>query len=310
MTTMRAARVDNWGEVTDIVSIQDIDRPTPSGSDLLVKVRAAGINPIDWKMCEGMLGAMMSPPITPGLDVAGEVISVGEEVKNFKAGDAVYGLIFLRGGAFAEYSLIRESEAALKPASLTYDQAAAVPLSALAALNMINAANLSAGQRVLIHAVAGGVGTYAAQMAKARGAYVIGTASAENEAYARSLGVDEFIDYNAVKFDEVLHDIDVVLDNVGGPIGERSCMVLKKGGILISVVNPIPEGMAEQYGINFQMTAAQASSEQLAEITKMIDAGQIKVYVNHTFKLDQVCEALKLSQGGHVSGKIVLNIAN
>src|SRR5688572_26361405 len=214
--TMRAVRVDEFGD-RSVLKIVTIDRPTPGEGELLVRVHAAAVNPVDWKMRQGGGRMGMKTPFTPGFDVSGVVESVGAGVTKFKAGDAIFAMLDLRrGGGYAEYAIVKESEAAMKPAKVSHVEAAAVPLAALTAWQaLFDTAKLEKGQTVLIHAGAGGVGSAAIQLAKWKGARVIATASKENQEFLRKLGADETIDYRAEKFEDRAKDVDVVLDPVG-----------------------------------------------------------------------------------------------
>ena len=241
METMKAVRIHSYGG-PEVLVYEDAPRPQPEPNDVLVRVHAAGINPVDWKIREGYgkdrLGHRL--PLILGWDLSGVVEAVGPGVERLKVGDEVYSRPDIsRDGAYAEYIAIRESLAALKPKSIDHVHAAAIPLAAMTAWQaLFDAAGLSRGQRVLIHAAAGGVGSFAVQIAKWKGAYVIGTASTRNQDFLRELGVDSAIDYQSVAFETVVRDVDVVLDTIGGDTQARSWMVLKKGGVLVSTVSP------------------------------------------------------------------------
>jgi NADPH:quinone reductase-like Zn-dependent oxidoreductase len=305
---MKAVRVNQWGS-SEAAIFEDIECPQPQAGEVLVRVKAVSINPIDWKIREGYLQDFVSLPTTLGSDIAGDIESLGDGVEGLEVGTAVYGLKGIRGGAFAEYTTVKLNEIARKPETLTYTEAAAVPHTALTAWQaLFDMAGLKEGQRVLIHAAAGGVGHFAVQFAKLKGAYVIGTASANNEALVRALGADEFVNYQTTRFEDVVKDVDVVLDTIGFDTSQRSCQVLKPGGVLVCFVTPPPDDAAEKYGIEAKYGAMQANSEQLSEIAQLIDDKQVKPYIQQVMRLDQVREALQLSQAQHVCGKLVLTI--
>ena len=305
---MQAVRIHQYGG-NEVVQIEAIRVPEPEANEVLVRVHAAGVNPVDWFTREGSLRALTAVPMTLGWDIAGEVVAVGTEISDVKVGEAVYGMALVRGGAFAEYATLKRQEVSAKPVSLDFVQAASIPLVAATAWQaLFDAANISAGQRVLIHAAAGGVGTFAVQLAKERQAYVIGTASSSNENYVRELGADRFIDYRSTRFEDVVHNVDVVLDTIGGDTRERSYGVIKQGGLYISVVGDAPQEAAQRYSIRLQTIHVERNANHLEEITQLIDSGRLKTLVSHIFPLSDVRQALDLSHTGHVRGKIVLKI--
>ena len=231
-------------------------------------------------------------------------------VTRFQIGDEVYSRPDIaRDGAYATYIVVRESEVALKPRSVDHVHAAAIPLAALTAWQaLFDVAGLSAGQKVLIHAAAGGVGSFAVQLAKWKGAHVIGTASQRNQSLLRELGVDEPIDYQNTHFDDVVHDVDAVLDTVGGDTQHRSWRVLKKGGILVSILSPPSEEEAAKHGARTGYVFVQPNSAQLTEIAKLVDAGKVKPVVETILPLADARKAQELSQTRHARGKIVLKV--
>ena len=305
---MKAVRVNQWGG-SEAAVIEDIARPQPGQGEVLIRVKAASVNPVDWAIREGYLAEYVSLPVTLGVDLAGDIEALGDGVEGFQVGDAVYAAAGARGGGFAEYTALGAGQVARKPQSLNYVEAASVPHAALTAWQtLFDVAQLHAGQRVLIHAAAGGVGSFAVQFAKLKGATVIGTASSQNESFVRSLGAHEFINYTAVPFETVVRDVDVVLDTVGWDTLERSAQVLKPGGTLVCIVTPPPPDLAEKHAIQVKYYGAQPKGDQLAEIAQLIDAGQVKPHVSRIMQLEQVHEALRLSQERHVRGKLVLTI--
>jgi NADPH:quinone reductase-like Zn-dependent oxidoreductase len=304
---MKTIRVNTWGQP---VALEDLAQPAPGPGEVLVRVRAAGVNKVDYFIAAGYLQGMLATPLTLGTDFAGDVAAVGDGVTRVAAGDAVYGLIPLRGGAFAEYVVVPEGNVARKPASLDYAHAAAVPLVSNTAWQaVVDIARVQPGERVLVHGAGGGVGSFAAQLAKGAGAYVIGTAGADKADHLRALGVDEHVDHQAQPFEEVVRDIDVVVDTVGGEVTQRSYGVLKPGGRLATVAQVAPEEAAAQErerGIKVAGVMAGADAEQLARTAELIDAGKITIVVAETLPLARAQEALELVAGGHRTGKIVL----
>jgi NADPH:quinone reductase-like Zn-dependent oxidoreductase len=305
---MKAVLVRNWGG-SDAAVIEDVESPQPAAGEILIRVKATSVNPLDWKIREGFLQDYLALPITLGSDVAGDIEALGEGVEGWEVGTPIYGMKGLRGGAYAHYTTIQPQEIARKPATLSYAEAATVPHTAVAAHNaLFTVADLREGQRVLIHAAGGGVGHFAVQLAKIKGAYVIGTASARHEAFLRELGVDEFVDYTAVPFESVVKDVDVVLDTVGFDTAERSLEVIKPGGTLVCIVTPPSFEAAAERQINAKYIGAQPSTELLTEIAQLIDAGQIKPRLQQVFNFDQIHDALQLSQMLHVQGKLAVTI--
>jgi NADPH:quinone reductase-like Zn-dependent oxidoreductase len=289
-----------------------MQRPAPGANEVLIKVKAASVNPFDWKVRAGYKKDIfpLTFPATLGSDVSGTVEEVGPGAARFKRGDEVYASLGLEGGGYAEYAVAKEEIVAKRPSTLDHLQAAAVPVAGLTAWQtLFEVAQLRAGQKVLIHAAAGGVGSFAVQFAKAKGAYVIGTASSRNQAFLRELGVDKAVDYQKTRFEDVVRDADVVLDTIGGDTQERSFKALKKGGILVSIVQPPSQELAAKYGVRALFYAGHPSSSNLAEIAGLIDAGKVKTVVETVLPLAEARRAHELSQSGHARGKIVLKAA-
>lgn len=308
---MQAVRLHEYGDAA-VMKLEEAPCPAPAKGQMLVRVKAAGVNPVDWKIRSGKFRGMM-PLVLPailGYDVAGTVESVGEDVTKFKAGDQVYAYMPLtRGGGYAQYAVVGESEAAMKPEKADFEHAAAVPVAALTAYQaLFDTAGLKAGQTVLIHAGAGGVGHLAIQLAKWKGATVIATASESNQAFLKELGADVVIDYKAVKFEDVAKNVDVVLDAVGGDTQDRSFGVLKKGGMLVSIVQPPSPQKAMEFGVRATVIMVQPNGAQLAEIAGLIDAGKVKPHVSDTFPLAEATKAHEKSETGRTRGKIVLTV--
>src|SRR6266403_4715927 len=309
--TMKAIRIHNYGG-PEVLHYEGAPRPQPQAGEVLVRVHAAGVNPIDWKVREGHMKDFWPHkfPLILGWDVSGTVEEIGSGVSRFKIGDEVYSVPDpTRNGGYADYIVVRESELALKPNSLHHIRAAAVPLAALTAWqSLFDTAQLRPDQRVLIHAGSGGVGNFAVQLAKWKGAYVFATASTKNQDLLHKLGVDEPIDYTQQEFEDVARDIDLVLDLIGGETQERSWSVLKKGGALLSLVQPPSAEKAKALGIRAAFVAVHPNGAQLAEIAAVIDSGNLKPVVSRILPLSEVRRAHKLSQDGHTRGKMVLRV--
>jgi NADPH:quinone reductase-like Zn-dependent oxidoreductase len=309
--TMKAVVIHEYGG-PEALKYEDIPRPEPKDDELLIRVIAAGVNPVDGMVRSGMFGGNREFPIILGGDVAGIVEKVGSKITKFKAGDPVFAYVSLNNsGGYAQYALATERELAPKPKSLTYVEAAAVPIVAITAWQaLVDKAKLSAGQIVLIHGGSGGVGSFAIQIAKARGAKVIATASTRNQDFLKELGADVAIDYTKQKFEDVSKDVDVVLDSIGGDTLDRSYGVVKKGGIIVSLVARPKEAELEKHGIRGATLNAEPNSEELAEIGKLIDDKKVKVIVSQTFPLSEARKAQEQVATGHTRGKIVLKIAD
>jgi NADPH:quinone reductase-like Zn-dependent oxidoreductase len=304
---MKAIVINAYGN-EDVVNYVDVDRPEPKADEVLVKVRVAGVNPIDWKIRNGMgerLGLKL--PIFLGGEIAGTIDKIGSDVRDFRVGDAVYGIV--PSGGYAEYTIAKIGEIALKPQSLDFENAAAIPLGALTAWQaMFDLANLSSGQTILITAASGGVGSLAVQLAKAKGAFVIGIASGRNEAFVKDLGADEFVDYTKQPFEEVVKDVDVVFDTVGGDTFEKAFQTLKPGGFLVTAVQFPSEEKAREFGVHAARVYCKPNAKQLTAIGKLVDEGKLKAYVSTVVPLSEVKKAHQLSESGRTRGKIVLQI--
>lgn len=310
-TTMRAIRQDVLGG-PEVLREVEVPRPEPGLSQILVRVHAAGVNPTDWghRAFKVFLGP---PPFTLGWDVSGVVEATGFGVTIFKPGDEVFGMLpYPHGvGSHAEYVTSPARAFATKPANLDHVQAAALPLVALTAWQaLVDTARLSAGQRVLIHAAAGGVGHVAVQIAKARGAYVIGTASAGNHDLVRGLGADELIDYHETDFAEAVRDVDVVLDAVSGDYPARSLRTLRPGGVLISLL-PFPAEVgteAARLGVRAEAMLVEADHAGMTAIADLVTEGKLRPVIAGTFPLADAAKAHALGDTRHVAGKLVLTM--
>lgn len=309
--TMKAVRIHEFGGPEKLV-YEDVPRPEPQAGQVLVRVYAASVNPVDWKIRDGMFRAFDPRlPQPMGFDVSGVVESVGKGVERFKAGDAVFSYLPIsNGGAYAEYVVAPETAVAAKPKSLDHVHAAAVPLAALTAWQaLFDNAGLKEGQTVLIHAGSGGVGHFAVQLAKAKGAKVIATSSEKNLAFLKELGADQTIDYKTQKFEELVKDVDVVLDPIGGDTLARSYQVVKAGGFVVSIVEPPAKEKLDARGIRGAVFLVQPNAKELAEIGALIEAGKVKPVVSETYPLADARKAQESNQTGHTRGKIVLVVA-
>lgn len=310
---MKAIRMHGRGGPEWLV-YEDVPPPHPGRGEVLVRVYATGViaPELTWpETYQTRAGSIRALPI-PGHDFSGVVEEVGPGVSTLVRGAEVYALTaFDRDGAQAEYTLALPNELAPKPRSLDYAQAAAVPLTALTAWQaFFDHAGLSAGQTVLIHGAAGGVGVFAVQFARLTGAQVIATASARNRDFLRALGANTIIDYTTTRFEEVVHDVDLVLDTVGGDTVERSWAVVKKGGVLISVASPPSPEQARAHGVRSVWFTVEPNREQLIQIGALIDAGQIRPIIETILPLSQARQAYEQGARGHTRGKIVLRVVD
>lgn len=310
--TMKAIVVHEYGG-PEVLKYEDVPRPEPKEDQILVRVIAAGVNPVDGLIRSGMFAKYEKAafPMIPGADIAGVVESAGSKITKFRMGDPVYAYISLKNsGGYAEYAVATEGEASPKPKSLTYVEAAAVPVVALTAWQaLIDTAKLSKGQTVLIHGGSGGVGSFAIQIAKERGAKVIATASTPNQDLLKQLGVDVAIDYTKTKFEDIAKDVDVVLDSIGKDTLARSYGVVKKGGFIVTLVTRVDQAELDKHGIRGASLSVKPDSNELGEIGKLIDENKIKVVVSQTFPLADAAKAQEQVATGHTRGKIVLKIA-
>ncbi|MFG2619315.1 NADP-dependent oxidoreductase [Streptomyces sp. NPDC048507] len=307
---MRAVVVSQWGG-PEVLTEVETERPEPGLNEILVRVHAAGVNPVDWKTrASGGLIAWGEVPMV-GWDVSGTVAAVGPGVTLYREGDEVYGMPHFprQAGGYAEYVVAPARHFARKPAALDHVQAAALPLAALTAWQaLVDTAGVTAGQRVLVHAAAGGVGHLAVQIAKARGAYVIGTASAAKHGLLRELGADEVLDYRTTDFEDAVSDVDVVLDAVGGDYGRRSLAVLKPGGHLVTL--PGPDGLpADPRGVHASWVLVEPDLGGLREIAALADQGLLKPLIDTVLPLEQAAKAHEIGERGRTTGKIVLTVA-
>jgi NADPH:quinone reductase-like Zn-dependent oxidoreductase len=310
---MKAVRIHQYGG-PEVLRYEDSPQPQPRPDDLLVRVRAAGVNPADWKMREGMGRYMVDYtfPLVLGWDFSGVVEDMGAEVQGWNVGDEVYARPDLtRNGAYAQYIAVRASEVARKPASIDHLHAGGIALAALTAWQAIfDGLALSPGQRLLIHGAAGGVGCFAVQLAKWKGAHVIATASGRNREFLADLGADEVIDYTRAPFEQAMGQVDAVFDTVGlEEYWPRSCSVLRPGGAFITVAAaPAPEDAAAR-GVRVGRVGVRPNAAQLSQIAELVDTGRVRAPLERVLPLSEARRAQELSRAGHVRGKIVLDPA-
>ncbi len=308
---MKAIRIHEFGG-PEVLKYEDAPQPMPAADEVLIKVHASGVNPIDFKIRAGHAQGKfpINFPLIPGWDVSGEIEEVGSEVLIFRIGDEVYSRPDpTRNGTYAEYVVVKADQVNAKPKSIDHDKAAAVPLAGLTAWQgLFTHGQLKAGQKVLIHGASGGVGTYAVQFAKWKGAYVIGTASEDNIDFLYQLGADDVIDYNNERFEEEVKDVDLVFDLIGGDTQKRSLNVLKSGGRLITTVAPESAEEAKNQNIHLENFMAQSLPGDLQQIADLIDSGKIKPVISEIMPLKDAAEAQKKSEDGHTRGKIVLRV--
>jgi len=307
---MKAVRIHEFGGV-DVLKLEDLPKPDPAPGEVLIEVRAAGVNPVDYKIREGKYPAVTADklPVTLGRDVAGLVAALDEGVTAFKVGDEIFAMLPQDRGGYAQWVTAPAEVCASKPATLDMVQAASVPLAALTAWQgLFTHGGLKEGQRVLIHGASGGVGPFAVQFAKVKGAEVFATASAANRAFVQGLGADRVIDYHAERFEDVVHDADLVYDLIGGETEDRSWQVLKPGGTLISTVHQPDAGKAAAAGVTAKRYTAQPDGGQLRQIASLIDDGRVRVFIDRVYPLDEAAEAERHLKDDHVVGKVVLKV--
>jgi NADPH:quinone reductase-like Zn-dependent oxidoreductase len=308
---MKAIRIHRFGG-PEVLKLEDVPAPLPGDAEAVVEVRAASINPVDYMIRSGQFPPIGADklPIVLGRDISGVVAACGGKVRNFKPGDAVFAMLTPEHGGYAERAIVAAADLAAKPLHLDFVQAAAVPLAGLTAWQgLFDHGGLRAGQSVLIHGGAGGVGHFAVQFAKAKGATVFATASGADLEFVRGLGADHVIDYKAQRFEEIARDIDVVFDLVAGETQDRSWAVLKPGGIIVSTLKKPDEDKARQHRARGANYVSHPDSAQLAEIARLIDAGKVVPTVTAVLKLADAATAQRKLEQEHLRGKIVLDVA-
>ncbi|WFB08589.1 NADP-dependent oxidoreductase [Streptomyces sp. LX-29] len=312
---MRAIGQDTFGG-PEVLKVVEVERPEPGPAEVLVRVHAAGVNPTDWwhRATGGLAGD--AAPVRLGWDVSGVVEAVGPGVTLFQPGDEVFGMPRqpLPAGTYAEYVTSPARHLVRKPASLTHVQAAALPLAALTAWQaLVDTADVRPGQRVLIHAAAGGVGHLAVQIAKSRGAYVIGTARAAKHDFLRGLGADEVVDYTETDFATAVGAIDVVLDTIGGDYGPRSLRTLRPGGLVVSLASPAEAALAaeaRELGLRSTFMVVEADQAGMREIAALAESGRLRAEIATALPLELAAKAHEIGEAGRTTGKIVLTVAD
>lgn len=310
---MKAAQISEYGGQTVLQTVTGAPKPEAAPGQVLVEVHAAATNPFDWKIREGYMKEFipLELPATLGSDVAGTVVAIGDDTTGFEIGQAVYGMANAVGsqGSYAEFTPVKATQLVAKPKAVDYITAAALPLAAVSAYQaLVDHIGLQAGQKILVHGGAGGIGSLAIQIAKNIGAHVATTASATEADYVKSLGADEVIDYQAQDFTTLLKDYDAVFDTVGGETNAKSYSILKSGGTLVSMVQPEDEALTKQYNVKYVQQSSQPTVERLTKIAELVDNGKLKVNVDKTFPLDQAAEALEYLKTGHPRGKVVIEV--
>lgn len=307
-STMRAARIHAPGG-PEALRIEQVPLPVPAAGEVLVRVHYASVNPVDWKLQQA---GRLPFPATPGGDFSGAIVARGAGVAGFDCGDLVAGIVdqATRGGSYAEYVSVPVSEVVPRPGAFSMAQAAAYPTVAVAAWRyLVVAADVQAGERVLVHGGAGGVGSMAVQIAKARGAHVIATASAGNHAYLREIGVDQAIDYRTTRFEDVVSGVDIVVDTVGGETLSRSAAVLRDGGRLVTLVGNVPAELCADGRIVCPPRAPWDVRQGLEGVAPLIAAGQLRVNIDRSFMLDDIVAAQQYNRDGHTRGKVVVDMS-
>lgn len=319
MATMKAVQIHGYGDV-DVLKYEDVERPEPQAGEVLVRVRAAGINPID------AISRQFPVPVTSGAkglpyilgwDISGEVVTLGVGVTQFAVGDKVYGMPRFPGEAkaYSQYTTVPAEDLARKPQRISHEEAAGVPLAGLTAWqSLFDIAHLEAGQRIFISGGSGGVGHYAVQLAQWKGAKVFATTSTRNVALVQELGADVVIDYTQQDFRDTVKDVDVVLDTIGEDVLKHAFEVVRRGGVVVSLpgqkgVGALGEQLAPRYGVTFSLPLVHPSGEQMAMMVPLFEAGQLKTHLEAVLPLHDVAKAHQLIAGGHVRGKLVLTIA-
>ena len=306
---MKAVVVHQYGG-PEVMKYEDAPRPAPKDDEVLIRTMAAAVNPVDTYIRSGRYGGQV--PYIPGMDVAGVVENVGAKVTRFKTGDPVYAyLSFKEQGGYAQFTIAKENETAIKPRNISFEQASSVPLAATTAWQaLIDSAGLKAGQTVLIFGGSGGVGHFAIQIAKARGAKVIATASTPNQDLLKQFGVDQAIDYTKTKFEDRVKDVDVVLEATRSDSMSRAYGIVKKGGFIVSITGQPDQAQLTQHGLRGDSITAHPDSHVLDELTKLIEAKKLTPIVSQVFSLAEAPKAHQQIETRHTRGKIVLKVAD
>jgi len=305
---MEAVLYDQFGG-SEVLKLRKVKRPKPKENEVLVRIYAAGVLPIDWKIRQGLIPMPVSFPVIPGSSFAGIIEEIGASVTEFEVGQEVFGRT--SNGSYATYTTVTTGEITLKPKSIGFDEAAAITGGATTAWQVLfHDGNVKAGDQVLIHGAAGGVGLFAAQFAKWKGAYVTATAGPANLEYVRSIGADMVIDYTSTAFEKVVHDMDFVLDTIGGETLEKSWAVIKPGGALISIASQPSLERALKEDVRLIKPSRGFAKEVLEKIVCLMEEGKVKGYVGQRFSLHEAAQAHELSQRGHGRGRIILQMVD
>ncbi len=308
--TMRAVRIHEFG-APSVMKTDTIDLPDPQADEILVRIAATSVNPVDYKIREGRFPLVLQEnlPVTLGRDFAGTIEICDTPSSTLKLGDEVYGMPAFDRGTYAEFVVVKATEVCRKPKTLDLTEAGVVPLVALTAWQgLFDHGQLQSGQRVLIHAGSGGVGHMAVQFAKNSGAEVITTTSAPNLDFVRELGADMAIDYKAQRFEDVCGEVDLVLDLTGGETQDRSWKIVRQGGALISAVSPPSEELAKERNVRIERYRARPNAHQLADIAALIDGGKVRAVTSKIFSLSQIASAHEFAQKGGFRGKIGITV--
>lgn len=313
---MKAAQMKGYGSSDEVIEInENVAAPNdPSAGKVLVKIKAAGINPIDWKIREGYMQQMipLQFPSPLGMDFSGVIEKVGQGVSEFRQADEVYGQASIMSGgsgAFAEMALANADTTAHKPKSLSHPEAAGLPLVGVSAwLALVETISLQKSQKILIHGGAGGIGSVAIQLAKHFGAYVATTVTANDKQFAKELGADEIIDYKTQTFEELIRDYDAAFDTVGGETYSRSFKVLKRGGTIVSMLEQPNQELMKQFGVKAMFQFTQLTRDRLTKLAQWVDQNNIRVNVDKAFPLEEAGKALDYQRDVHPRGKVVLAI--
>lgn len=309
---MKAIVIEQYGGAEELIE-KELPKPVIKDEQVLIEMHATSINPIDWKLREGYLkeAIPLEFPLILGWDAAGVISEVGKNVTDFKVGDEVFARPAMENGTYAEYVAVDEALVALKPDNISFQEAASTPLAGLTAWQcLVDFGEIKAGDKVFIQAGSGGVGSFAVQIAKSFGAYVISTASGKNEAFLKELGVDEFINYETTDFSKAVKDVDLVVDTMGDEILEHSMDIVKKGGKLVSIAGQPDVKNAKAKGITADSFWLNPNGKQLAELGKLMEAGKVKANIGHTYPLTTkgIRDAHELSETHHAKGKIVITV--
>ena len=308
---MKAVRIHQYGGVSSL-QFEDAPMPICASNEIIIKVIGSSVNPVDWKIRQGQLQAMIKyeMPFIPGWDVAGIVHYTGALAARFKVGDAVYSRPDIaRNGSYAEFIVVRESEVALKPKTISFIEAAVLPLAGITAFEaLITVGEIAPGQRVLIHAAAGGVGSLAVQIAKAKGAYVIATGSRKNQDLIESLGADEFFDYKTQSLKDSVKNINLVFDTMGGKTQQESWQVMTPNGMLVSIAEDPEEDVKQWPNLRGAFLFIKPNATVLKQLAQMVDEGLVRPVIGSEFSLKDIQQAHTLSETGHALGKIALYV--